>query len=352
MSILARAILKLFKNRKKSNSNIKDSQKVLIHARGKISKAIMTYPLIREMKKNNPNLQVDILAIRQNAFAFAHNPHINQVYTLRRGLTKNISLWKQLKKQNYDLIIDLSAMKLGTFFFYATLNAKHYFAENFKNKYKLDTRELNFFDSLLDRESANNKYLSKCHLRYLEPLKYKLFDDSLEVYTTQKKLDYAENFFKDYKDKTIIAFNVTASIPDRTIKESDYIYIANKLSEIDGIHVFFITMPNNREKIQSNIHSIKNISLAYETKDIFDAIALIDKIDLLVSPDTSLIHIANGLKKPAIGIYELPHNNKSHTWYDHDSDLIHVSNDGLSSIHDFDKDEVISHVRNFLTQAK
>ena len=237
MSILARAILKLFKNRKKSNSNIKDSQKVLIHARGKIGKAIMTYPLIREMKKNNPNLQVDILAIRQNAFAFAHNPHINQVYTLRRGLTKNISLWKQLKKQNYDLIIDLSAMKLGTFFFYATLNAKHYFAENFKNKYKLDTRELNFFDSLLDRESANNKYLSKCHLRYLEPLKYKLFDDSLEVYTTQKKLDYAENFFKDYKDKTIIAFNVTASIPDRTIKESDYIYIANKLSEIDGIHV-------------------------------------------------------------------------------------------------------------------
>ena len=43
---------------------------------------------------------------------------------------------------------------------------------------------------------------------------------------------------------------------------------------------------------------------SYETKSIIDVAALIEQLDLIISPDTSIVHIASAFDKPIISIHE------------------------------------------------
>ena len=49
------------------------------------------------------------------------------------------------------------------------------------------------------------------------------------------------------------------------------------------------------------------VCLSYQTKTIIDVAALIDEIDMIISPDTSIVHIASAFNTPVISIHE---NNK------------------------------------------
>lgn len=347
---IKKTLFNLFKNRKKSKFDIKNAQNILISARCKIGDTIVLFPLLREMKKNNPNLNIDILAIRHNSFMFKHNENVNNIYMLYKGIsffTKSLPNLFKLRKNNYDVIIDTFPIKFESFFYLHLINAKLYLTENFPNRYALDLNELNYFDFLL--EQNRTLYMSKSLLRYLEPFGYKCFDNSLEVYTTEEKQKYAKDFFKPYKEKRIIAINVLGSAKSRCITAQDYIYIAKEILKIENTIIFFITMPQNILEVKNNIKDIPNMHLAYETKDIFDVIALVGEVDLLISPDTALVHIGSALKKDTIGIYSNIEINRT-WWYDPESTVTMVKSkhELVNSIEGFDRDEVILNANKLL----
>jgi ADP-heptose:LPS heptosyltransferase len=43
---------------------------------------------------------------------------------------------------------------------------------------------------------------------------------------------------------------------------------------------------------------------SYKTASVLDVAALIEKLDLVISPDTSIVHIAAAFSKPVISIHE------------------------------------------------
>ena len=47
----------------------------------------------------------------------------------------------------------------------------------------------------------------------------------------------------------------------------------------------------------------KNLLFYSESKTIFDSIAILKRAELIISPDTSIVHIADGLNKKIIAFY-------------------------------------------------
>ena len=43
---------------------------------------------------------------------------------------------------------------------------------------------------------------------------------------------------------------------------------------------------------------------SYNTKTIIDVAALIEQLDLIISPDTSIVHVASTFDKPIVSIHE------------------------------------------------
>ena len=50
--------------------------------------------------------------------------------------------------------------------------------------------------------------------------------------------------------------------------------------------------------------NLNYVKVGYKTDSIMDAAALIKKLDLIISPDTSIAHIASTFNKPIITIHE------------------------------------------------
>jgi len=79
-------------------------QKVLIIRFSSIGDIVLTSPLLRAIKAQKPDTQIHYVTKKAYASVLEHNPHIDQLYLLDHSMK---DLLKQLKKESYDLIIDL-----------------------------------------------------------------------------------------------------------------------------------------------------------------------------------------------------------------------------------------------------
>lgn len=69
--------------------------------------------------------------------------------------------------------------------------------------------------------------------------------------------------------------------------------------------MIILSLPSRQNEINDIIlkENLSNCTLSYTTKTIFDATELIRSCDLLISPDTSFIHIASAIDLPTIGLF-------------------------------------------------
>jgi heptosyltransferase-2 len=87
--------------------NIQDINKLLIIRLSSLGDILLTTPLIRSLKKKYKTLQIDFLLRREYHELLLNNPYINKIYLYEREPEKNISLLRELKNNNYNLVIDL-----------------------------------------------------------------------------------------------------------------------------------------------------------------------------------------------------------------------------------------------------
>ena len=90
---------------------------------------------------------------------------------------------------------------------------------------------------------------------------------------------------------------------------------------------------------------------SYSTETIIDVAALIEQLDLIITPDTSIVHIASSFDKPLISIHE--NNKDSFRLWSPSSTLSKTvfakSNYGLF---DYNVDKIIKHSLDFIRKLE
>ena len=309
MKLIQKLILLLIcgLSKKKDFSNLQEPTNILINARFKIGDSIMLSPLIRELKLAYPNIQIDLLAGKDNNFMFPNNPYVHKTFTLYRGylLHKNIINIIKLHKQNYSVIIDVTPLKFGNYIYLKLLNAKTYIADDAVNRYSINLKEYRCYDILLDKQK-NLIHMSQHLSRYLEPFDVKATSTKTEVYFSNADIDKATAFLKKFSSKKNILINIDGSAKEKCFTVNDYAYISKEVSSAYPDYNIFISSLSTRRNevhIHLNTNLIKNVHQLYETKTIFEIMAFISKVDLLISPDTSLVHIATALNIKCSSVY-------------------------------------------------
>ena len=70
----------------------------------------------------------------------------------------------------------------------------------------------------------------------------------------------------------------------------------------DHIECFTIKNYHQAKKIVNDLN-LNYVSTCYVTKTILDIAAIIKHLEIIISPDTSIVHIASALNKPIISIH-------------------------------------------------
>ena len=314
---LKAALLKLIA-RKKHRSDIDTARlsRILIVRPAKIGDTLCLFPLIRELKQALPDARIDVYAGVHNNFLFRYLPQVSRVYTRYRNRhwAKTLAEVLRMRRNRYDLVIDTMEIKFGKVLALVLINPVWLIGTSgFESRYGIRNADLKLYDRLVQWQPVHT---TDRLLGFLQPLGIESHNSAMELPLGDDSLRFADEFLEPYRDKCVIGLNAEASDSARSIHDDETIEICRALGRRhDDTVIILFSSPYRREHTIGLIAAanLGNVVPEQGSRNIFDAAALVSRLDLMISPDTSFIHIASAFDIPTVGIYR---NDKDHiqTW--------------------------------------
>lgn len=287
----------LFDRKKDSSFDLTEAESILfIRNDAKLGDAIVSSGVIRKLRKYRPDLKVMVLTtpgMMQSLFLehFGVDRVINlskrPSYKEIRGVSQQVG--------SVDVVVSLNPdMKMKDIYLMKCLHSKA--------NVGLDS-ELKLINFKI------NKNLDKKH--YAEKFDYisKLvgIDKPKENYMVpliKESLDKAQQFLDDNGINDFVLVNPFGSGNERKLNKASITKIIDAVKDNGPApHVILLSAPDTKELLDS-MSLTSGMTHHFDQSDsIYDAIAMVEKAKLVVSVDTSIVHIASGLEKKQISIY-------------------------------------------------
>ncbi|MGL6063956.1 MAG: glycosyltransferase family 9 protein [Fusobacteriaceae bacterium] len=266
---------------------------------GKIGDMVVSTILFREVKKNYPHIKIGVVTRGAASDIIKNNPYVDDIYDYKKG--KERELGKKIASEQYDILIDFSEMlRVNDMKLINLCNAKINIG--------LDKKEWNLFDISIELKGTINekKHISERYGEYLKILSINKINFDYEIFTDDEAEKKIKNWYNkvNIEKKYIAILNPYGASKYRSLNEEKIIEIANILEKENYI-VVPIYSPDKKEELRKTIKKIKlkNILFKEDINSVLDSSLLIKYSDLVISPDTSIIHIARAFDKKIIGIY-------------------------------------------------
>ncbi|WP_044418022.1 glycosyltransferase family 9 protein [Halarcobacter anaerophilus] len=281
-------------------------KKILIIRDGGIGDAILSYPLIRELKKFYPKARIDVYASLNNYFMYKYVPWVDTVY-LKHKKRHWFKTWLEvfkMKQNHYDLAIDDTVIRFHRTLYTMIINPKFVLASSgTKKRYGFDRSELSFYYKVY-KTTDKIIHIVDDRLRVLEFLGINNYSNKMEFPLPKEKNKDIIKYLNKFKGYKLIGLNTDASHEDRTLNTKQIIDLC-KLLNHKNIKIIPFCVPSKfnyfKELIENN--NLANVELPFKTKSIYEAAQIVKELDLLITPDTSFVHIASGLNIPTIGLF-------------------------------------------------
>jgi len=201
-------------------------------------------------------------------------------------------------------------------------------------------------------EKPSNAHFRDIWLATLKPFGVKLKSNVYDLFITDTQQKQAQNFIKQYSSKFLVGINLEGAVKGKKIKFSELWQICQGLHKANNnIQVIILTTPGNLQSIYEKVTegSLDYVVTSYKTDTILDAAALISQLDLIITPDTSIVHIASAFNKPIVTIHE--NNQDSYQLFAPTSDINKtVFSPKKDTLEGYDVQKVIEYANQFINK--
>ncbi|MBI4945520.1 MAG: glycosyltransferase family 9 protein [Bacteroidetes bacterium] len=262
--------------------------KILIIRFSSIGDIVLTTPIIRCLKQQVKDAQVHYITKKQFGSIIESNPYIDKLYTIDKNISE-VSV--ELKKENYDFVIDLHHNLRST-------QLKAILGKKYKSFHKLNIEKW-----LMVNLKINT--LPNTHIvdRYFETVK------SLGVKNDGKGLDYFIPAKDEVDIKTLslefqngyIGFVIGAKYLTKQLPIEKIISICKKIDK----PVILLGGKEDIEKgeiikLQVASHKILNACGRYNLNQ---SASLVKQAKKIITHDTGLMHISAAFKKEIVSVW-------------------------------------------------
>ncbi|MFC7776084.1 glycosyltransferase family 9 protein [Pantoea sp. GCM10028869] len=279
---------------------------LMIRNEGKIGDAIVSTCILRTM--HEAGISIDVLAIKANEMVFSDNPFIRKIYLTeemdyqdRYNHAIPDDLINTLKENNYDLMIDTGIWDTGLYMPHMIQAISPKISLGFNKEKWLSHYDVNI------RFNHYEHHVKEIYARIINYLGVpSASQQRYEVYYKQSITDEVKaiDFFKKESKKVII--NMYASHNDRNLTpQQTQEIISGVLSKNKDADIMVLDYKKNF------INDFFHGAYVYHVPSFYHAMATINLADVVISPDTAVVHVAAMYDKPLIGIYrDISDNNK------------------------------------------
>lgn len=270
--------------------------KILITLLGRIGDMILLTPTFRLIKDKYPDAQIDIIASRHNSIIPKNNPDINFVYVYDKKFFNVIRLLYRLRKEYYDFYIDpKDHFSRESYIFSRIVKSK--------TKIGFNREGYNNFDISVDNSEQNkNLFHSTRILKAFKPIGINIPEVLPRpiLFEDEQSAQYVEKFLHDVpKEKKVALLNISASKDYRMWQLEKW---QKFVEEFSKSNIFFVlsSEPRHRELLKKL--ETENTQI-FRARNFNDIISITLKVDFVITPDTSIVHVASAWNKPTFALY-------------------------------------------------
>lgn len=274
---------------------ITSNTKVLFVRLNRIGDALVSTPLIDLVKKKT-DCKIYVLADKKNHFVFSNNPNINGVIIFQKGIKGFLFVQKFIKNEKIDIMIDLhDDVSTTVTYLFAVSNVKYKFGLNKINN--------EIYTHTVQRLDSSSNHVIDRILKLSELFGFTYLKDEIKIgyYPKVENLNSAAEIIdkKFPENKFLVGINISAGSDARFWGVEPFKEIIESLMKYD-INIILFSDLKDYDKAKSIIDE----KFIYPVSKEFDKfVAGVLQVDLLFSPDTSVIHIASMKKIPVFGLY-------------------------------------------------
>ena len=264
---------------------------------GKIGDMVVNSLMFREIKKVYPNIKIGVVARGAAIDIIKDNSNVDKIYEYYKDRKKIKDLALKIKEEKYDLLIDFSEMLRVNQMMLINLCGARF-------NIGLNRKEWKLFDLSIksDKDFKWTEHITNRYLAYLVKLglKKENIDISYDIYLKDEKKYKA--FFNEIKESKKLILNPYGASKHKSFSVENLENIINYLKNRD-IAIILVYFGDKYKELEFLEKKYKYVYMPQKIESILDTAILIKESDYVISPDTSIVHIASALNKKMITVY-------------------------------------------------
>ena len=277
------------------DNNIKSI--IFLRYDGKIGDMIVNSLMFREIKKFYPNIKIGVVARGAAIDIIKNNANVDKIYEYHKDRKKIKDLALEIKKEKYDLLIDFSEMLRVNQMMLINLCGARF-------NIGLDRKEWKLFDLSIesDKDFKWTEHITNRYLAYLVKLGLKRENIDISYDICLKEEKKYDDFFNRIKESKKLILNPYGASKHKSFSIETLEKIINYLKD-KNIAIILVYFEDKYKELEFFKKKYSNVYIPENIDNILDTTLLIKKSDYVVSPDTSIVHIASALNKKMITVY-------------------------------------------------
>ncbi len=272
--------------------------KILVRIPNWIGDAVMSIPSIEVLKFNFKGSEISLIGRKPAIEIFYNYPGISEIFEIKgKSILNEIKTHRKIIKNRFDKAyllpnsfksaFTISFAKPKEIIGYLNEGRGIFLTKRIKQKYDKTKHFSFYYRNLILSEGLKDKKIEK-----------------IQLFTAQKEKEYAEKFLKSRVLENSIKIGISPGaaygdskkwFPERFRKTAEY------FEKKYNAKIFLFGSSKDSEDCKK-VETEKSINLCGKTS-LREAMALIERMDLFLSNDSGLMHLANALDVPVVAIF-------------------------------------------------
>ena len=262
---------------------------LILREDNKIGDSIVASGLIKALER--AGYAVDVVTGKDNAFIYQAASFAGKVFSHSSKKSSVLKTAYRLRRQQYDLLLD----------FGDDISASHYaFVSLINAKYTLG-----FNKEVFKRYNVNipyafyDRHVSERYKTVMQKLGLSAENYRYEITIPDIVANAVTMFMAPLLPGKLIVINPFAACKTRLMSDHQLGYVIEKIKQVtpDAV-IIIIGPPALMESLKLDARAIKSPFTSF-----LSAAAIVKQADLIITPDTSWVHLACSYQKPLIALY-------------------------------------------------
>jgi len=273
-----------------------DFKNILLIHFGQLGDVVLALPAMRAVREHFPDAKITALTGKVSGEVVSLSDFADEVIAVDRvelrdgrklrSISKILKLTRDLRRREFDLVIDLHSLKETNILAWLTGADRRLLADRGNRSYQ----SLGNFEPPPHAEDRSI-HLSRTYMRVLTPLGVDAEPDPVMILPQQGEIDYVRQHFLKEPPRPLAGFFPGAGNPSRQWPLVSFAELAARL-ETDGYTPAVFLGPEEKEMRETVASTFPGGALILEGLSLSQFIAAASENDIFITNDTGPMHLA------------------------------------------------------------